>query len=92
MSAMTDPASLPPTPPPEPAPAPPSAWQPPSRRASNLPPIIVGLIILGIGVWYFLDTTLGLAMPRISWGDLWPLLLIGVGGLILFRAATDRRR
>jgi uncharacterized integral membrane protein len=60
-------------------------------RNPNLATIIVGLFFLVIGVWYFLDTTLALAMPQISWGDLWPLILIVLGGVILFRAAADRR-
>jgi hypothetical protein len=61
------------------------------RRDASLSAIIVGLVFLGIGIWYFLDTTLGLTMPDISWDALWPILLIGLGGLILFRAAADRR-
>lgn len=65
-------------------------WQPPKSRDSNVASILVGLVILAVGVWYFLDTTLGLTMPRISWGDLWPIFLIVIGGVILFRAATDR--
>jgi hypothetical protein len=39
-----------------------------------------------------MDQTLGLTMPHIRWGDLWPILLILLGGVILFRAATDRNR
>jgi hypothetical protein len=54
--------------------------------------IVVGLVFLVIGIWYFLDTTLGLTMPDIEWGDLWPILLIVIGGAILYRAAVDRRR
>jgi hypothetical protein len=53
---------------------------------------VVGLVFLVIGIWYFLDTTLGLTMPDIEWGDLWPILLIVIGGVILYRAAVDRRR
>ena len=45
-----------------------------------------------IGIWYFLDTTLGLTMPDIEWDNLWPILLIAIGGVIVFRAATDRNR
>ena len=83
MSAMTDPAP----------PPPPTPWQqPPKQRNSNVATILVGLVFLVIGIWYFLDTTLGLTMPDIEWDNLWPILLIAIGGLIVFRAATDRNR
>jgi hypothetical protein len=83
MSAMTDPAP----------PPPPTPWQqPPKQRNSNVATILVGLVFLVIGIWYFLDTTLGLTMPDIEWDNLWPILLIAIGGVIVFRAATDRNR
>jgi hypothetical protein len=83
MSAMTDPAP----------PPPPTPWQqPPTQRNSNVATILVGLVFLVIGIWYFLDTTLGLTMPDIEWDNLWPILLIAIGGVIVFRAATDRNR
>jgi hypothetical protein len=86
MSDMTEPAS------PGPPTTPPPTIRPPKQRSPDLASIVVGLVILGVGIWYFLDTTLGLTMPRIGWGELWPLLLIVIGGLILVRAATDRSR
>jgi hypothetical protein len=52
--------------------------------------IVVGLILIAIGAWYFLDRTLGLAMPRIQWGSLWPLILILIGGWILVRSFQRR--
>ena len=88
MSAMTEPASAPP-------PASPPPWQPPQppkQRGTNVASILVGLVFLGIGTWYFLDTTLGLTMPDIEWDNIWPILLIVIGGVIVFRAATDRER
>ena len=86
MSAMTD-ASSPPPPSPS---SPSSAWRPPKQSNANVASIIVGLVILLIGVWYFLDQTLGIRMPRISWGDLWPIFLIILGGVILYRSAVSR--
>ena len=91
MSAMTDPASPPPPTPWQP-PQPPEPWQPPKQRGSNVATILVGLVFLVIGIWYFLDTTLGLTMPDIEWDNIWPILLIVIGGVIVFRAATDRDR
>ena len=70
------------------------AWFPPrdrdgrgarDRRSGTIG-IVVGLVMIAIGAYYFLDRTLGIAMPRIQWGSLWPILLIVVGGLIIVRS------
>ena len=45
--------------------------------------VIFGFIILAVGLWFFADHTLGLELPTISWSQLWPLLLIAVGGWIV---------
>ena len=98
---MTEPAPPPPTSSPPPtSPTPPPPWQPqpqPQRqpqgqRGTNVASIVVGLVFLAIGIWYFLDTTLGLTMPDIEWDNIWPILLIVIGGVIVVRAATDRNR
>jgi hypothetical protein len=70
-------------------------WFPPRDRDRrdrrlNWVAIVVGLVILGVGVYYLLDRTLGIAMPRIQWGSIWPIFLIVLGGLILLRS-YDRR-
>jgi hypothetical protein len=70
-------------------------WFPPRdrdrrERRANVVAIVVGLAILAVGVYYFLDRTLGLAMPRIQWGSLWPVILIVLGGLILLRSIERR--
>jgi thiol:disulfide interchange protein len=40
---------------------------------------VFGLILLAIGVWFLADQTLGLVLPRIDWGRLWPLFIIAIG-------------
>jgi hypothetical protein len=45
--------------------------------------IIFGLILVVIGLWFFADQTLGFEMPRLSIGELWPLILIVIGGWVL---------
>ena len=70
-------------------------WFPPRDkdrrdRKASLAAIVIGLIILAIGVYYLFDRTLGVPMPRIQWGSLWPVLLIVVGGLILLRSIQRR--
>jgi hypothetical protein len=62
-------------------------WRPPRSRESNVASMVVGLILLAIGVWYLLDQTLGIRMPRIDWGDIWPIFLIGIGAIVLIRSA-----
>ena len=65
-------------------------WRPPREPETNVASIVVGLVLLAIGVWYLLDQTLDLDMPRIDWSDFWPIILIAVGGIMLYRSATRR--
>ena len=84
-------ASTPP-PPVQPAPTPPPqpTWRPPADRGGSTS-LIVGVIILVIGLWFFATRTLGLDLPDIEWGTLWPLLLIGLGAWIVFGAMRRNR-
>ena len=67
------------------------AWFPPrnqhdrDRRPSTFA-VVVGLILIGIGGYFFLDRTLGIPMPPIQWSSVWPVILIVIGGLILLRS------
>ena len=70
-------------------------WFPPrdkDRREpkANIAAIIVGLIILAAGVYFLFDRTLGVPMPPIRWGSLWPILLIVLGGIVLIRSLQRR--
>ncbi len=80
---MIDPADSPKL---EPGPG----WRPPHEPETNVASIVVGLVLLAIGIWYLLDQTLGLDMPRIRWSDLWPIILIVLGGVMLYRSTTRR--
>ncbi len=70
-------------------------WYPPSDhhrdRGPSLIAVLLGLGILLVGIYYFIDRTLGIALPSIRWGTLWPLILIVIGGLIVVRAMGRRR-
>lgn len=59
----------------------------PGRTAT----VIFGLLIIAVGLWFFADRTLGLDLPDIDWGSLWPLLLIAIGAWMVVGTA-DRRR
>ena len=80
-----DPGGYHPTPPvigpasgvnPVPAPTPPAHWP---REDDRLAPIVFGVILLVVGLWFFADQTLGLDMPQLRWSQLWPIFLIGLG-------------
>ncbi len=48
--------------------------------------LIVGLILIGAGLWFLLREYL----PEFDLGLIWPIILIGIGGLIL--VTSSRRR
>jgi hypothetical protein len=52
--------------------------------------IVWGVILLAVGVWFFLKQTLGWEMPAVDWGDLWPVILIVVGAVVIFQAMRRR--
>lgn len=54
--------------------------------------LVFGVIILVVGLWFFATQTLGLDLPRLDWGQLWPILLIAIGGLIVLNAMQRRTR
>ena len=75
------------TPPPPPQPT----WRPPPAERGRSAPLIFGVIIVVIGLWFFATKTLGLDLPDIEWGTLWPLLLIGLGAWVVFGAMRRNR-
>lgn len=80
-----------PAPPAAPVPPAPPAWSPARRRdESRNGSALFGLIILGLGVWFFAAETLQLEMPDIEWRQAWPVILIVIGGWIVL--GTLRRR
>ena len=79
---MTSPNPFPPAPPAIP-PEPPSG--PPVADRPRLATIIVGLVILGVGLWYFADRTLGLDLPRLEADQLWPIAIIALGAWLIVR-------
>lgn len=93
----TPPAAPPPAAPPwetpqaaaAPAVEPPAAAKPQRSGGPEAATLIVGLVFLAVGVWFLLDRTLGFNMPDIQWGNVWPVFLIGLGALVLFRAVRD---
>jgi hypothetical protein len=58
------------------------------RRDSGA--VVWGLIILTIGIWFFLDQTLGIRLPRIDWRYVWPVILIVIGAIVVIQAMRRR--
>jgi hypothetical protein len=77
--------SVPPSPP-----SPPPMWRSRGDDPGRMGTIILGAILLVIGLWFFADQTLELEMPRLSWSQLWPIFLIGLGAWIAI--GSMRRR
>jgi ABC-type antimicrobial peptide transport system permease subunit len=61
------------------------------RRRSDVGAFIFGGILLLVGVYYLLQQTLGMALPDLDWDRIWPLILIVIGGLVLFGAWSRRQ-
>jgi Domain of unknown function (DUF5668) len=74
-------------------PSPPSDWRQRegARRAIDTGTVIWGLILIAVGGWFLLDHTLGFDMPDIDWGDLWPVILIVIGGGVILQGISRRR-
>ena len=62
----------------------------PAKRGPSIATIVLGLVLVAIGLYYLLDVTLGIDLPTIRWGTVWPIILIAIGGLIILRASTRR--
>jgi len=74
-----------PLPPPPPAIPPEPAAGPPVSDGPRYGSIIVGLVILAVGIWYFADRTLGLELPRLDADQLWPIAVIALGAWLIVR-------
>jgi hypothetical protein len=61
------------------------------RESVDLAGRIWGLVLLGIGAWLFAGVTLGLSMPDFALGDLWPVALIALGGIVVVSGMSRRR-
>jgi hypothetical protein len=76
------------------APPPPSSgpyeWRPARTDEGRWGTVVFGLILVGIGLWFLAEVTLGIEMPDISWDQVWPIILIVVGLWIVLSARRRR--
>jgi phage shock protein C len=68
------------------APAPAPAAIPHAPRSGMSPGVVIGLGLVLIGAWFLVREFL----PPIDWSLVWPLILVGIGAIVLF--STMRRR
>jgi hypothetical protein len=66
-------------------------WRPPPGDRGRGASIVTGLVVLAVGLWFFATQTLGLDLPDLDSGKLWPLILIGLGAWIVFGAVRRAR-
>lgn len=61
------------------------------RETADLAGRLWGLVLLAFGLWFFADVTLNLDLPRVRWSELWPVILIVLGGFVVLRGLVQRR-
>jgi hypothetical protein len=66
------------------------AKDPNIQRAGDTAARMWGLLVLAVGIWFFIDVTLGYDMPRIPWGEVWPIGLIVLGLVVIVRGMGRR--
>ncbi len=52
----------------------------------DLGAIILGLLILGVGIYYLLVNAFGLSLPELDWDVIWPIAVVALGIGILWGA------
>jgi hypothetical protein len=55
-------------------------------RSIDVGAILLGLIILGVGVYYTLVNVFGFELAELDWDMIWPLCLVALGIGILWGA------
>lgn len=72
-------------------PSPPPTWERTGGDSGHTGAIVFGVILVAIGLWFFADQTLGLEMPNLRWSELWPLIIIALGGWIVLSSLRRSR-
>lgn len=60
------------------------------RRRTDAGALVFGAILLLVGGYYLLERTFGFNLPELDWDRIWPIVVIGIGALILWSAWTRR--
>ena len=60
-------------------------------RAADTAARVWGLVVLLAGLWFLADVTFGFEMPNVPWRELWPIGLIVIGLVVVFRGMGRQR-
>jgi hypothetical protein len=60
-------------------------------RDVDVAKVLIGLIVAGVGFYYFLTNTLRLALPQLDWDRVWPFFVVAIG-LGIVNANWHRRQ
>jgi DNA-binding transcriptional LysR family regulator len=70
--------------------------QPPPRRSrtgsGRVVTLVLGLILLGAGLWYLAEVTFGIDLPTVTWSQFWPVILIAIGAWVVLGSMRNARR
>jgi cell division protein FtsX len=55
-------------------------------RSLDVGAILIGLLILGVGIYYLLVNTFGFQLAELDWDQIWPLAVVALGIGILWGA------
>ncbi len=61
------------------------------RRRLDLGALFFGAILLFVGGYYLLTNTFGIDLPELDWDRFWPVVVIGLGVVVLVKALQERR-
>jgi Domain of unknown function (DUF5668) len=64
------------------------AGNPVVAQAADTAARVWGLLLIGVGAWFFAEFTLGYDLPDIPWRDVWPLGLIVIGLAVILRGLS----
>jgi hypothetical protein len=57
----------------------------------DTPGLIFGAFLLATGVYYVLRNSFGLPMDDIDWDRVWPIVVVALGGSVVFKAFARPR-
>ena len=60
------------------------------HRSSGVGGVVVGLVLIAVGTYYVLTNTLGIDLPELEADMIWPVIVIAIGVVIVYRATHDQ--
>lgn len=61
-----------------------------SRSGSRITSLVLGLLLLGTGVYFLLRNAFGFVLPQIDWDLVWPVWVMLTGLAILSRVFASK--